>query len=224
MRKAVGLLKDYPPLATVALAAAVVLHWLLYDAVSLFPDVAGRMAHSDQSWSVYLGFAGIIPIIAGFARGDCGLRAWVPQRQLLPPALPRRRPPRCELAVTNRRLAGGRPWQRVVRLDRAIGPWPACLVVVRVLVPIVGDFGTPACVAVRAPHRRCRRGRPSGWRAGAKTPVAGRSPPARRWVTRSRAVASDMLSGNDSPNQHSGPANSRDSFASAWAYEFDLKG
>ena len=67
MRKAVGLLKDYPPLATVALAAAVVLHWLLYDAVSLFPDVPGRMAHFDQSWSVYLGFAGIVAIIAGFA-------------------------------------------------------------------------------------------------------------------------------------------------------------
>lgn len=63
----VGLLKDYPPLGTLGLAVAVVLHWLLYDAASIFPDVAGAMAAFDQAWEVYLGFAGIVAIIAGFA-------------------------------------------------------------------------------------------------------------------------------------------------------------
>lgn len=67
MRKMVGLLKDYPPLGTVCLAVAVILHWLLYDTVSVFPDVADAMANFDQSWSIYLGFAGIVAIIAGFA-------------------------------------------------------------------------------------------------------------------------------------------------------------
>lgn len=67
MRKMVGLVKDYPPLGTVCLAAAVLAHWLLYDSLSIFPDVAGAMSGFDQSWSVYLGFAGIVAIIAGFA-------------------------------------------------------------------------------------------------------------------------------------------------------------
>lgn len=67
MHRMVGLLKDYPPLGMVCLATAVFLHWLLYDTVSIFPDVADAMSDFDQAWSVYLGFAGIVAITAGFA-------------------------------------------------------------------------------------------------------------------------------------------------------------
>lgn len=67
MHKVVGLLKDYPPLGTVALAVVVVLHRLLYNTRSIFPDVAGAMSDFDQAWEIYLGFAGIVAIIAGFA-------------------------------------------------------------------------------------------------------------------------------------------------------------
>lgn len=67
MQKAVALLKDHPPLATAVLAILVAAHWLLYDVISVFPDLAASMASFDESWSVYMGFAGIVAIIAGFA-------------------------------------------------------------------------------------------------------------------------------------------------------------
>jgi hypothetical protein len=67
MRRLVGLYKDHPPLVAVTLMAAIGLHRLLYDTVSIFPDVAHSMASFDQAWSVYLGFAGIVAISAGFA-------------------------------------------------------------------------------------------------------------------------------------------------------------
>ena len=67
VRKAVGLLKDYPLFGSLLLAVAVILHRLAYHTVSIFPDVARSMVDFDQAWSVYLGFAGIVAISAGFA-------------------------------------------------------------------------------------------------------------------------------------------------------------
>lgn len=53
---------------TVLLGAIVLAHRGLYDAVSWFPDLPRALA-TDQSaaMTIYLGFAGIVAIVAGFA-------------------------------------------------------------------------------------------------------------------------------------------------------------
>jgi hypothetical protein len=61
-----AVIKDYPIVVTASIAVFVSAHWLLYDTVSLFPDVARAMARFQGAWSIYLGFAGVVAILAGF--------------------------------------------------------------------------------------------------------------------------------------------------------------
>lgn len=67
MSRWLGKFKDYPGLTTLALGVLVVMHLAFYDVGSLLPDVADEMANSNAAWSIYMGFAGVVAISAGFA-------------------------------------------------------------------------------------------------------------------------------------------------------------
>src|SRR4051812_8410194 len=66
VRRAWGVLKDYPLAVSGLLCAGVGIHLLLYPVVHVLPDIPGEMANSAQAWSIYLGFAGVVAITAGF--------------------------------------------------------------------------------------------------------------------------------------------------------------
>lgn len=62
-----GKVKDYPAAVSGLVAAVVALHWGLYDQVHVFPDVEDGMAEFADAWQIYLGFAGVVAVTAGFA-------------------------------------------------------------------------------------------------------------------------------------------------------------
>lgn len=59
--------KDYPPAATVAAGVLVALHAFAASRWSLVPNASHAMGASPNAWQIYLGFAGVVAISAGFA-------------------------------------------------------------------------------------------------------------------------------------------------------------
>lgn len=58
--------KDYPPIVTIGLGAAVGAHVVLAHHFHQLRGPVRDLARFDQDWSIYLGYAGVVAVLGGF--------------------------------------------------------------------------------------------------------------------------------------------------------------